>query len=154
MGVKLLLSHGRGNRGWMFEKRVPRRIFGPKKEEVIWEWRRLHKDEVYDLYTPNIIQVIQWRRMKWAGHSACMGRGEVYTGFWWGDLRRWYHMENPGIDGRKILKWIFKRWDRRRGLVWSGSGYGQVAGSCEYGNFLTSWGTVSLSRRTLLDGFC
>jgi predicted alpha/beta hydrolase len=59
MGVKLLLSHGRGNRGWMFEKRVPRRIFGPKKEEVIWEWRRLHKDEVYDLYTPNIIQVIQ-----------------------------------------------------------------------------------------------
>jgi len=43
----------------MFEKRVPRRKFGPKKDEVIWEWRRLHKKELYDLYTPSIIQVIQ-----------------------------------------------------------------------------------------------
>jgi len=59
MGMKLLLSHGGRNIGWMFEKRVPRRIFGPKKDEVIWEWRRLYKEELYDLYTLNIIQVIQ-----------------------------------------------------------------------------------------------
>ena len=59
MGVKLVLSHGRRNIGWMFENTVPRRIFGPKKDEVTWEWRRLHKEELYDLYTPNIVQVIQ-----------------------------------------------------------------------------------------------
>jgi len=54
-----VLSHGRRNIGWMFENTVPRRIFGPKKDEVTWEWRRLHKEELYDLYTPNIVQVIQ-----------------------------------------------------------------------------------------------
>jgi hypothetical protein len=39
------------------------------------------------------------------------GRGEVHTGFWWGDLREGDHLENPGIDGRIILKWILKKWD-------------------------------------------
>jgi hypothetical protein len=38
-------------------------------------------------------------------------RGEVYTGFWCGDLREGDHLEDPGIDGRIILKWIFKKWD-------------------------------------------
>jgi hypothetical protein len=59
MGVKLVLSHGGRNVGWMFENTVAKRIFGPKKDEVTWEWRRLHKEELYDLYTPNIIQVLQ-----------------------------------------------------------------------------------------------
>jgi hypothetical protein len=40
-----------------------------------------------------------------------MERGEVHTGFWWGDLREGDHLEDPGIDGRIILKWIFKNWD-------------------------------------------
>jgi hypothetical protein len=57
----------------VFENRVLRRIFGPKRDEVIREWRRLHNDELYDLYSsPNIIRVIKSRRMKWAGHVACM----------------------------------------------------------------------------------
>jgi hypothetical protein len=42
--------------------------------------------------------------------------GEVYTGFWWGDLRERDHLEALGIDGSIILKWIFKKWDGRHGL--------------------------------------
>jgi hypothetical protein len=53
---------------------VLKRIFGPKREEVTGEWRRLHIEKLYDLYSsPNIIRVIEPRRMKWAGHVAHMG---------------------------------------------------------------------------------
>jgi hypothetical protein len=45
-----------------------------------------------------------------------MGKREVYTGFWWGDLRKGGHLGDPGIDGRIVLKWIFKKWDGVRGL--------------------------------------
>jgi hypothetical protein len=45
-----------------------------------------------------------------------MGRGEVHTGFWWGDLRERDHLEDRGVDGRIILKWIFKKWDG--GMDW------------------------------------
>jgi hypothetical protein len=58
----------------VFENRVLRRIFGPKRDEVTGEWRRLHNKEVYALYSsPNIIRVIKSRRLRWAGHVAHMG---------------------------------------------------------------------------------
>ena len=53
---------------------VLRRIFGPRRDEVTGEWRRLHSEEINVLYcSPNIVRVIKWRRMIWAGHVARMG---------------------------------------------------------------------------------
>ena len=57
----------------MFEKRVLRRIFGPKRDEITGEWRKLHKEELNDLYSsPNTVWVRKSRRMRWAGHVAHM----------------------------------------------------------------------------------
>ena len=58
----------------VFENRVLRKIFGPKRDEVTGEWRKLHNEELNDLYSlPNIVRVVESRRMRWAGHVARMG---------------------------------------------------------------------------------
>ena len=58
----------------VFENMMLRRIFGPGKDEVTGEWRRLHNEELNDFYSsPNIVRVIKSRRMRWAGHVACIG---------------------------------------------------------------------------------
>ena len=58
----------------VFENKVLRRIFGPKRDEVTKEWRTLHNEEFNDLYSsPNIVRVIKSRKMRWTGHVACMG---------------------------------------------------------------------------------
>jgi len=64
----------------VYENRVLRRIFRPQRDEVTGEWRKLHNEELNDLYcSPNIVRVIKSRRMRWAGHVARMGeRGGVY----------------------------------------------------------------------------
>jgi hypothetical protein len=55
---------------------VLRRIFGPKRDEVTGEWRKLHNGELHNLYSsPDIIRQIKSRRRRWAGHAACMGEG-------------------------------------------------------------------------------
>jgi hypothetical protein len=66
----------------VFENRVLRKIFGPKRDEVTGEWRKLHNEELHNLYSsPHIIRQIKSRRMRWAGHVACMGEGELIQGF-------------------------------------------------------------------------
>jgi hypothetical protein len=57
----------------VFENRVLRRVFGPKRDEVTGEWRKLHKEVLHDLYSsPSIIRIIKSRRMRWAGRVARM----------------------------------------------------------------------------------
>jgi hypothetical protein len=106
-----------------FENRVLRRIFGPKREEV--SWRKLHNDELHSLYSsPNIVRVINSRRMRWAGHVARMGEGRgiyrVLVGRPEGKRplgrprRRWednikMYLTERGIDG---AKWIQVAQDR------------------------------------------
>ena len=89
----------------VFENRALRSVFGPKRDEVIGQWRKLHNEELSDLYSlPNILRVVKSRRMRWAGHVAPMGRREWCTGFWWGKLRVRDHWGNPDADGRIILR--------------------------------------------------
>ena len=62
----------------VFENRVLRTVFGLKRDEVTGEWRKLHNEELSDLYSlPNIVRVVKSRRMRWAGHVARMGEGRV-----------------------------------------------------------------------------
>jgi hypothetical protein len=68
----------------MFENRVLRRIFGPKRDEVTGDWGILHNEELRDLYSsPSIIRVIKSRRMRWAGHVAQMGGRGTLIDYWW-----------------------------------------------------------------------
>jgi hypothetical protein len=76
-----------------FKNRVLRKIFGPKKDDITGEWKRLGNDKLYYVYTSsNIIHVIKSRRMRWAGHVAYMGDGR---GFWWGVRKKESQLGKP-----------------------------------------------------------
>jgi len=88
----------------VFENRVLRRIFVPKRDKVTREWRKLRYEELNDLYSsPIIVRVVKSRRVRWVGHIACMRRGEAHTGFWWGNLRERDNLGEPGVDGNKYV---------------------------------------------------
>jgi hypothetical protein len=104
----------------VFKNRVLRRIFGPKIDEVTGERRKLHHDELNDLYSsPNIIRVIKLR-MGWVGHVARMGKGRAVYRVLVGNMRERSQWGDPGVDGRIILRWLFAKWyvGIRTGLSW------------------------------------
>jgi hypothetical protein len=84
----------------VFENRVLRRIFGPKKYERTGGWGILYNKELHNLYSRNIIRMIKSRRVRWAGHVARMG-GET--------LKAGYHYEDVDVEGRIILMWILEK---------------------------------------------
>ena len=97
-----------------------RRIFGPKRDEITGEWRKLHNEELHDLYSsPNIVRVIKSRRIRWAGHVARLEEGR---GVYRGNLRERDHWGDPSVDGRMNLQevgcggmdWIWLAQDRDR----------------------------------------
>jgi hypothetical protein len=80
LGLKTLREEHRLR---VFENRVLR-IFGFKRDEVIGGWRKLHNEELCNLYSsPSIIRMLKSRRMRWAGHEARMRRRAIHTGYWW-----------------------------------------------------------------------
>jgi hypothetical protein len=103
----------------VFENRVLRRIFGPKRDEVTEDWRKLHNEELHNLYSlPNIIRTIKSRRMRWEGHVTQMRTKSNAFGILVGKpekkkslgrpRRRW--VDNVKIDLREIgwdgMDWI------------------------------------------------
>jgi hypothetical protein len=97
----------------VFENRVPRRIFGPKRDEEAGEWRKLHNEEFHILYLiPNIIRQIKSRRMRWAGHVTRMG-----------EERKMYRVLVGKPEGKRPLGRPRRRWEdgiriNLREIVW------------------------------------
>jgi len=84
----------------VFGHMVLRRIFGPRRDELTRECRRLHNEELNGLYSsPNIVRVIKSRRMRWAGHVARMGEEKGGIWSWWGNRREGDHWGDLSVDG-------------------------------------------------------
>jgi hypothetical protein len=90
------------------KNRVLRRIFGPKGDEETGEWRRLHNEELNDLYSSASIIRVMKPKMRLAGHVARMGEKRGAYRILVGRPEGRSHLGDPGIDRRIILKWIFK----------------------------------------------
>ena len=144
------------------ENRVLRKVFRPKRDEMTGEWRKLHNEELNDLYSlPNILRVVKSRRMRWVGHVARMGDTGVHRVLVgkpegkrplgrprhrWEDNIKMDLQEVGGVGG----DWMELAQDRDR---WQGTcGYGAgLPGSIDAGNFLTSCKVYWLASQ---EGLC
>jgi hypothetical protein len=107
----------------VFENRVLRGTFGPKRDEVTGEWRKLHNGELRNLYSsPDIIRQIKSRRMRWAGNGACMGEGRNVYRVLVEKPEGKNHLKDQGVDGRMGSKWILGRLVGGCGMDSPGSG--------------------------------
>jgi hypothetical protein len=124
----------------VFENGVLRRIFGPKGEEVAGGWRRLHHEELHNLYAlRNIITVMKPRRMRWLGRV--VRRGEMRNAFKFlsENVKGRHHSEDLTIDGKVILEWILGNRVGRCGTsAWLR--IGTSGGCCDHGN--ESWVSI------------
>jgi hypothetical protein len=128
------------HRLWVFENRLLRRIFGPKRDEVTGEWRKLHNEELHNLYSsPDIIRQIKSGRMRWAGHVARMGNERKVYKVLVGNLKERDHWEDQGVGGKMGSELILGRlaWGVWIGFDWLRTGTG--------GGLLTWRETVSLN---------
>jgi hypothetical protein len=92
----------------VFENRVLRRIFGPKRDEVTGGWRKLHNEELHNLCSsPSILRMIMLKKKKYLVHVECMGRGMHRS------IRLWWERQKEGLEvgGRIILIWISDKYD-------------------------------------------
>jgi hypothetical protein len=104
----------------VFENRVLRRVFGPKRDEVTEDWRKLHNEELNNLYSsPSIVRVVKSRRMRWAGHVSRLGEERAVHRVLVGNLRARGRWGDPDVDGRIILRWILRTLEGVVGTGWS-----------------------------------
>jgi len=110
------------------ENRVLRRIFGPKRDEVRGEGRKLHNEELNDLYSPNNLRVTKSRKMRWEGHVARMGERRGVYRVLVGKPEGKRPLGRIVVDGRILIRWIFRTLDAG---VWNGSSWLRIGtGSC------------------------
>jgi hypothetical protein len=89
-----------------FENRVLQRIFGPKRDEVMGGWRKLHNEELHNLYlSTSVIRIIKSRRMKWVGHVARMGEKRNVYRLLMGEPE----VKRP-LGRQDVVRWIILRW--------------------------------------------
>jgi hypothetical protein len=106
--LTLMEEHTRRLR--VFEKRLFGRLFGTKRDKAIGGWRKLHNEELHNLYSsPNIIRMIKSRRMGWAEHVAQTGRSGMHIRYWRESQKERDYWEDQDVGGWTILKWI--GWD-------------------------------------------
>ena len=106
-----------------------RRIFGPRRDGVTGEWRKLRNEELNELYSsPNIVRTIKSRRLRWAGHVACMDEGRSVHKVLVGKPEGKNQWGDQDVDGRIPLRWIFGKWEGVVGTGWSWLRIGTVGG--------------------------
>ena len=112
----------------LFENRVLRRVFGPRRDEVTGNGENYIMRSLGDLYSlPNIVRVVKSRRLRWSGHMACMGEGRGVHRVLVGKPEGKRSLGRPRRRWEEILRWIFRKWEGEgveTGLSWLRIGTG------------------------------